>query len=276
MAIVLKLGSNGNLERLGTGDSLEINVISARTTSSAITIGANLDSDQKVSIGSANVDTEVLRDLILARDILPGLGVGSLGTGVTQYVDQAWVQAVNDNGPDAVAYNLAAFGTSAGAYSIGIDASLIAQTSKTDLMSALADMSTAIAGASVAQDTLPIQNGVTIAVGDCVALSLSVSGRIAKADAVAGSEQNPELVGIAATGGTGDSGGTVTCTYTLLGQPADVTGATYTPGTAVYVPVGGGIPVSTAPSTVGQLVLRAGWASTATRVILDAGTAVVL
>lgn len=276
MAITLKQGTNGDLARFTTGDALDINVISARTTSSPITIGANLDSGQKVSIGNANADTEVLRDLILTRDILPGAGVGSIGTGTSQYVDQAWLQAVNDNGPDAAAYNLRASGTSAGAYSVGVDPSLVAQSSATDLMTMLADMSLAISASSVNQDTLPIENSVVIAAGDVVAVSLTTSGRVALADAASGASQNPDMVGIASTGGTGDAGGTVTCTFTLVGSAEDVPGATFTPGAAVYVASGGGKPTGTAPSTTGQLVKRVGWATTATRVFLAPGPGIVL
>ncbi len=275
MSIALKQGTNGNLARLLVGDSLDINVISARTTSSDITIGANLDANQVVVLGNASADASVLRDLLLTRDILPGAGVGSLGSGVTQYFDEAWLLAVNDNGPNADAYNLIASGTSAGAYAVGVDASLISQSSATDLMTALADMSSAIAGASVAQDTLPIEDTVVIAAGDVVALSLSVVGRVALADAAAGGGQNGSVVGIASTGGTGDAGGTVDCTFTLLGQAEDA-GTGLTAGAAVYVPVGGGAPTATAPSTVAQLVMRVGWATTATRIYFETGPPIVL
>ena len=275
MAIPLKLGTNGNLARYSTADALDINVISARNTAANITIGANLDATQVVALGNASADVSVLRDLLLTRDVLPGAGVGSLGSGTSQYFDQTWLQAVNDNGPDADAYNLRASGTSAGAYAIGVDPSLVAQSSETDLMTMLADMSTAIAGAGVAQDTLPIENTVAIAAGDVVALSQTTSGRVALADAVAGAGQNNAVVGIASTGGTGDAGGTVTCTFTLLGN-GETAGAGLTPGAAVYIPVGGGAPVGTAPSTVGQLVQRIGWATTATSIYIEPGPPVVL
>ena len=275
MAIALKQGTNGNLQRFEAADPIEVNALAARTTSSPITIGANLDAGQTVDIGAANVDTSILRDLFLARDILPGAGAGSLGSGVTQYVDEAWVQAVNDNGPDADAYNLNASGTSAGAYSIGVDPSLVSQSSETDLMTMLADISAAIAGAGVAQDTLPIENGVTIAAGDVVALSQTTTGRVVLADAASGGSQNLSVVGIASTGGTGDAGGTVNCTFTLLGNAEDA-GSGLSAGAAVFVPVGGGAPTSTAPSTTGQAVMRVGWATTATRIYIETGPPLVL
>lgn len=276
MAIALKQGSNGDLARFAAGDALDINVLSARDAAANMTVGANLNAGLQVVLGNSSADTSVLRDLLLARDLLPGAGAGSIGTGTSQYVDQAWLQAVNDNGPNADAYNLNASGTSAGAYSVGVDPSLVAQSSATDLMTMLANMSTAIAASSVSQDTLPIENGVTIAAGDAVALSITTSGRVNHAIAASGATQNSALVGVATTDGTGDAGGTVNCTFTLAGSAVDVFGASYTPGAAVYVPVAGGAPAGTAPSTTGQLVKRVGFATTATRIFIEPGPAIVL
>jgi hypothetical protein len=275
MALALKQGTNGNLARFTTADAFDINVISARNTAAALTIGANLDSGQQVVLGNANADVSVLGDLVVAANINGGVGAGGVGSGVTDYFTAMWLLAVNDNGPDAAAYNLGASGTNAGAYGIGIDPTLLANVTATDLMTALDQLDAAIAGASVAQDTRAIENGVTIAAGDCVAVSLTASGRVTLADGA--SNNNPDFVGIAVTGGTGDAGGTVNCTFVLPGSPATVSGATFTVGQALYLPVGGGgAPATTATTTVGDLWMWVGWAVTATEMFISPSTGIVL
>lgn len=275
MAIALKRGTSGDLAQFTTSDPLEINAINARNVAANITIGSNLNSGQQVVLGNANADTSVLGDLVVAANINGGAGTGSVGSGVTDYFSAMWLLAVNDNGPNADAYNLGASGTNAGAYSIGIDPSILANVTATDLMTALDELDAAVSASAVAQDTRPIESGVTIAAGDCVAQSLVTSGRVALGDAA--SNNNPDFIGIAVTGGTGDAGGTVNCTFVLIGNRATVSGATFTPGQALYLPAGGGgPPTGTAPSTTGDLVKRVGWAHTATELYIEPAVGVVL
>ena len=274
MAIALKLGTNGLLARFSSSDSLDINVISARNTAAELTVGANLDSGVAVVLGNANSPTNVLGILSVASNIQGGAGAGSIGSSVTDYFSGMWLQAVNNNGPDADAYDLGASGSLAGAYSIGIDPSLLANVTATDLMTALDEMDAAISSSAVTQDTRAIESGVTIAAGDCVAVSLTTASRVALADAAG--TANPDFVGIAVTGGTGDAGGTVLCTFILVG-PATVSGASYTPGQALYIPGGGGgAPTATAPTSVGDLVRRVGWAIGTDEVMLDPSAGVIL
>lgn len=277
MAIALKLGTSGNLERLGTGDSFDINVISARTTSSPITIGANLATDQKVVIGSANVDTEVLRDLLLARNILPGAGDSKVGSGVTQYLSELWLAKVGTNGPNLAGYNLGATGTNAGAYSVGIDTSLLSNVTATDLMTALDQLDAAISSSGSEQFTLAIENGTTIAVGNCVAASGTAVDRCT--NAVAGGNANGRFIGVCVSvtgGGIGNSGGTTSATFVKIGEKVTVSGQTYSAGGALYIPGIAGPPTHTAPSATGDLVQRIGYAHGATDFLIIPGPSVVL
>jgi hypothetical protein len=277
MAIALKLGTSGNLERFGSADALDINVISARTTTADITIGANLGSGQKVSIGNATADTEVLRDLLLARNVLPGAGDSALGTGVTQYFTQGWFAKVGTNGPNLDAYNLNATGTNSGAYAIGIDASLLSNATATDLMTVLDQLDAAITSNGTINETLPIENAATIAVGNCVAASSTTVGRIT--NAVAGANANGRFLGVCVSvtgGGIGNAGGTTTATFTKVGNRVTVSGQTYAAGGALFIPAVAGPPTQTAPSTTGDLVQRVGYAHSTTDFMIIPGPSVVL
>lgn len=275
MAIALKQGSDGNLARFLAADALEINSIEGRDVAANITIGLNLDPGQQIVLGDADVDVNVGRDLLLARDILPGAGVGSIGTGVAQYVDQAWVQAVNDNGPDLVAYNLNASGTNAGAYAIGVDPGLISNSTSTDLMTMLADLDTAISVGDPNQVTLSIEDGVTIAAGDCIAGSITAADRVTLANASTGAGQRKNFIGVCVSvtgGGVGNVGGTTTATFVTPSNLVTVAGATFTVGSALYMPEGGSTPnepTATAPTDVGDLVRRIGFAISATDFIIE-------
>jgi len=277
MAIALKLGSNGNLERFGTADALEVNVISARTTSSPMTIGANLDAGQKVVLGAASVDTEVLRDLLLTRDILPGVGDSKLGTGVTQYLGELWVAKVNTNGPNLAGYNLGATGTNAGAYSIGVDPTLLSNATATDLMTALDQMDAAITEAGTDKFTLPIEDGVTISVGNCVSVSGTAVGRCTNSAATGNASGRFLGVCVSVTGGgVGNTGGTTTATFVKPGEQVTVSGQSYATGGALYIPGSAGPPTQTAPSAAGDLVQRIGYAHSATDFLIIPGPSVVL
>lgn len=143
----VRLGAVGETVRV-MGD-LEVDGSSTVTVNETVTGTFNADGD--VNLGNNSGDTVNLgggtSDTVnLLADLEPGAGTLGLGTGVTEYFDEAWLIAVNNNGPDNDAYNLAASGTNAGAYSIGIDPSLLANTTATDLMTALDDLDAAITG----------------------------------------------------------------------------------------------------------------------------------
>lgn len=280
MAIALKQGTSGQLARFASGDSLEVQALEPRNTGANLVIGATLASTFRVVLGHAtNADTQVLKDLILDGSLVGGAGTGSLGSSVTDYFTAAWVQAVNDNGPDNAAYNLAASGTNAGAYSVGIDPSLLNNVTATDLMTGLDQLDAAVSAASGDQDTRPIENGVTLAAGDCVAVSTTTAGRVTAANADAANLE-PDFIGIVLTGGTGDAGGTVNCTFKLIGQPA-TSGSGLTTGQAVYVPdltvsTTGQPPATAAPTGTGDLVQRVGWAVDATEIFIAPGPGIIL
>jgi hypothetical protein len=276
MAIALKYGANGNLAQMLAADSLDAQSIEPRNVAADMTIGSNLNSGQKVILGNANADTQVLRDLLLARDILPGAGVGSLGSSTSQYVDEAWVAAVSGGTGGSAAYNLNATGSGvAGAYSIGVDPATIPNVTNADLQGALVQLGTAISGSSGDVVQLPPEDTLTINQGDCVGQSLTTSGRVALSNAVAGASQNPSFIGIAQDTVTGNAGGTNLSSIKLIGTETIPT-ETYSAGSALYIPVGGGHPTETAPSATGQLIRRVGWANTTTVMLLDPGTGVVL
>lgn len=480
MAIALKLNaSTGQLSRLATSDSLEVQSLEPRNTGAALLIGATLDSGQEVQIGNTNADTRILGDLLvdggstisvnetiegnldvegntnlgvdgsdtinlgtagtgvgtdtinLNSDLVVGAGLSTIGSSVTDFLDGLWMDAVNGNGPALAAYDLNASGTNAGAYAIGVDPSLIANSTATDLMTMLDDLDAAIAGGggnnlqaayalapgiavtagngaiafsnSVtadtttvlsiarapgvataglgldialganasgtalrsitagsglaaqfgsggntldvrgnsilgsadltltatgeltlasnetsatsttlsqdgdrsydltgagevlsgatslvgainrlanqtvsgegAQESIVIENTVVLVAGEVVAQS-TVTGRITQGDMNA--DTNSRIVGIALTGGTGDVGGTVEALVAYPGGKVTISGASFTPGAALFAPDGTGEPTETPPAAVGDVVMRVGWAHSATEFVVDLGPAVIL
>ncbi|MBD3261223.1 MAG: hypothetical protein GF334_05990, partial [Candidatus Altiarchaeales archaeon] len=123
----------------------------------------------------------------LNTDMALGAGVVTIGSSATDYLAEAWLVAVNNNGPNLDAYNLVASGTNAGAYSIGVDASLLSSTTATDLMTALDDIDAAIAaggnnlqqayatGNSIAvtsaNGTVDVSNDTDTDITDCLTVS---------------------------------------------------------------------------------------------------------
>ena len=127
------------------------------TANGNVNLGDN--SGDIINLGGGTTDT-----VNLLADLEPGLGVVGLGTGLTEYFDEIWLIAVNDNGPDAAAYNLVASGTNAGAYSIGVDPAIIANSASTDLMTMLDDLDAAISAAGADTLQTAYAAGNTIAV----------------------------------------------------------------------------------------------------------------
>lgn len=108
----------------------------------------------------------------------------------------------------------------------------------------------------------PIENTVVIGAGNVVAAS-TVSGRVTLNDD--NQETRSAVIGIAITGGTGDAGGTVLTRFVTPGNVATVTGATFTPGGAVFAPDGTGNPTQSLAGRVDDdRVTRIGYAITAT------------
>lgn len=92
-----------------------------------------------INLGGGTGDT-----VNLNSDLVVGAGVVSAGSSTSDYFGEIWLEAVNDNTPDADAYNLNASGTNAGAYAIGVNPSLLSSVTATDLMSALIELDSAI------------------------------------------------------------------------------------------------------------------------------------
>lgn len=170
----LQLGKAGELVRIMgdlTVDGSEI-VSTNETVTGTFTANGDVNlgsGDDTINIGQGGGDT-----VNLLENLVVGAGLVSIGSSVTDYLSALWLVAVNDEGPDNAAYNLAASGTNAGAYSIGIDASLLSNVTRTDLMGALDQLDAAITAAGA--DTLQsaYEAGNTIAVSStygAVALS---------------------------------------------------------------------------------------------------------
>jgi len=97
-----------------------------------------------------------------------GVGKVSIGSSVTDYLQALWLQAVNDNSPNSDAYRLNASGTQAGAYAIGIDATLLTHVSSTstDLMTALDELDQAISSATgTLQSSYEAGNTIAVTAG---------------------------------------------------------------------------------------------------------------
>ena len=110
-----------------------------------------------IDIGGGSTDI-----ININSDLIVGAGSITVGSSVTDYLSELWLAAVNANGPNLAAYNLAASGTNAGAYSIGIDPSLLTNATATDLMTALTELDSAIGTGGTLQSAY--EGGNTIAV----------------------------------------------------------------------------------------------------------------
>lgn len=119
---------------------------------------------------------------------------------------------------------------------------------------------------------IAIEDGEVITNGDAVAASVT-SGRCRRAEA--GSAAYPNFLGVAMSGGTGDSGGTVAVRVRTCGVVNNGTGLT--PNAPVYLSTAGaGGVTSTTPSGAGNLSLRIGFAYSATEYVLYPGQGVIL
>lgn len=161
----LQLGKSGEIVRV-MGD---LNVDGSETVSVSETVTGTFNANGDVNLGNNSGDTVNLGGgtsdtVALKSDLSVGTGLVGIGSSVTDYLTELWLVAVNDNGPDNAAYNLAASGTNAGAYSIGVDPSLLSHSTATDLMTALDEIDAAIGGGGT--DTLQdvYDRGNTIAV----------------------------------------------------------------------------------------------------------------
>jgi len=170
----LQLGKSGELVRVMgdlTVDGSEI-VSTNETVTGTFTANGDVNlgsGDDTINIGSGSGDT-----VNLEENLVLGAGLVSIGSSVTDYLSALWLVAVNDAGPDNAAYNLGASGTNAGAYAIGVDPSLLSNSSATDLMSALDDLDAAITAAGADTLQTAYEAGNTIAVSStygAVALS---------------------------------------------------------------------------------------------------------
>jgi len=179
-AAALTIGSNldaGQEVQIGTttADTRilgDLFVDGASTVTVSETITGNFEVQGDTNLGIAGGDTINLgasgagagTDTInLNSDLVLGVGTRTIGSSVTDYADQIWLDAVNTNGPNLAAYDLNASGTNAGAYAIGVDPALITSSTATDLMTMLVDMDTAISsGASSLQATYQTGNTIDV------------------------------------------------------------------------------------------------------------------
>ena len=119
------------------------------------------DGGDTINLGATGFTNDTIN---LNSSLQPKLS-GAVGVGdATHYLNDLWVLAVNDNGPDQVSYNLLASGTNAGAYGVGVDPGIIANSSSTDLMTMLDDLDAAIAAAGADTLQTAYDAGNTIAI----------------------------------------------------------------------------------------------------------------
>ena len=176
-AAALTIGSN-----LDSGQEVQLGNVNADTRvlgdlfvdgSSTVTVDETVtgtfNANGNVNLGNNSGDTINLgggtSDTVnLDTDLVLGAGIVGIGSSVTDYLNDLWLVAVNDNGPDAVAYGLNASGTNAGAYSIGVDPSLIANSTATDLMTMLDDIDNAVSagGGETLQQTYALGNTIDV------------------------------------------------------------------------------------------------------------------
>lgn len=121
-----------------------------------------------------------------------------------------------------------------------------------------------------------VENTVTITAGDVVAQG-TVASRATQADANdVLSTGSGRFVGVALETGTGDVGGTVSVRVALVGNFISDSGGAFTAGDALFMPDGTGRVTSTAPTGIGDLVKRIGWAHSATEYVIDPSVGVIL
>jgi hypothetical protein len=125
----------------------------SETVSTDETVVGTFNANGNVNLGNNSGDTVNLgggtSDIInLEADLVLGAGIVNIGASVTDYLGELWLDAVNTNGPALAAYDLNASGTNAGAYAIGVDPSLLANATATDLMTALDEIDAALSATS--------------------------------------------------------------------------------------------------------------------------------
>lgn len=139
----------------------------------------------------------------------------------------------------------------------------------TSLLGAINRLARKVSVATLLEVSLPIENTITIAAGNCVAAS-TVAGRVTNATSAVGG--NFRFIGICTEGGTGDAGGTVFAKFAVSGYITDA-GAAFTAGVALYVPETAGRPVVQATLTLdeGDMAKQIAYAISATTYVLGHG-----
>lgn len=205
-----------------------------------------------------------------------GAGTIEIGSSVTDYANEIWLSSsettLHTAGPELAAYNLGASGTNAGAYSIGIDASLLTSMADplvTDLMSALAQLDAAIAaGGGGNQLMQPFLTDGAVTAGQVVAVSPSNNDRVVVADAANG--LSGTIVGIALTSSPGAGNSIDVAMGGLVSTLSGLTrGLTYYLGSSSNANAGN--LVSTPPSALGDLIIRIGYSMSPTSLVMHVG-----
>lgn len=154
----MTIGSNLGTDELSLGSATgdvrvlgDLFVDGSETVSTDETITGTFNADGAVNLGDNSGDAIALGggtvDTVnLNSDLVVGAGTLTIGSSITDYLDDLWLDAVNTNGPSLAAYGLNVSGTNAGAYAIGVDASLLGNSTNTDLMTVLDDLDAAITG----------------------------------------------------------------------------------------------------------------------------------
>ena len=164
--IALKV-SQGVLRQLDAVDVLIVDRIEARSGGDFILAGS-LGVGDALILGTAGEGFQLLG--ILETNLQVGAGLVSIGSSVTDYLSGLWLTGINNEGPNLAGYNLSEIGTYAGAYAIGVDATLLVNVpfTATDVMSALIGLDAALtaSGFDTLQTAYVAGNIITVTAAD--------------------------------------------------------------------------------------------------------------
>jgi hypothetical protein len=160
--IALKV-SAGILRQLDAADVIIIDRIEPRSGGD-FTLAGSLGVGDALILGTAGEGFQLPG--ILETNLQVGAGLVSVGSSITDYLSGLWLTGINGEGPNLAGYNLSEIGTNAGAYAIGVDATLLANVppAATDVMSALIGLDAALtaSGFDTLQTAYAAGNTITV------------------------------------------------------------------------------------------------------------------
>lgn len=236
-----------------------------------LTMAANDAALKAVTIQSTNAGTGAANLLLITDDILVA-DAATINMDATGAISLDAATASNFTVSGATAD--LTFGARAATITLNEsgDTTLDAFFTATSIVGALNELATTVSVEGALTIDVPIENGVTIAAGDSVSAGPTL-GRCTQGNANANTAG--DFIGTCTVGGTGDAGGTVSATIAISGKVTDG-GASFANTGPLFMADGTGRPTLTAPANTGDLVLRVGFAYSATEYVLHVGEGTVL